>query len=73
MVDIAVDDLSTLTLAISTTTKLPTRIFEMVDNNLFGDTLQAVEFTDYKTVSGLQLPTLFTFGGTNPATLAYQK
>jgi hypothetical protein len=60
MVDIAVDDLSTLTLAISTTTKLPTRIFEMVDNNLFGDTLQAVEFTDYKTVSGLQLPTLFT-------------
>jgi len=60
MVDIAVGNLPPLTLAISATTKLPTRIFEMVDNNLFGDTLQAIEFTDYKVVNGLQLPTLFT-------------
>ena len=60
MVDIAIGNLPPLTLAISATTKLPTRIFEMVDNNLFGDTLQAIEFTDYKTVNGLQLPTLFT-------------
>ena len=60
MVDIAIGDLPPLTLAISATTKLPTRIFEMVDNNLFGDTLQAIEFTDYKAVNGLQLPTLFT-------------
>ena len=60
MVDIALGNLSPLTLAISATTKLPTRIFEMVDNNLFGDTLQAIEFTDYKAVNGLQLPTLFT-------------
>ena len=60
MVDIAIGDLAPLTLAISATTKLPTRIFEMVDNNLFGDTLQAIEFTDYKTANGLQLPTLFT-------------
>jgi metallo-beta-lactamase superfamily protein len=60
LVDIAIGDLSPLTLAIDAKTKLPTRIFEMVDNNLFGDTLQALEFTDYKAVSGLQLPTLFT-------------
>ena len=60
MVDIAIDDLSKLTLAIDATTKLPTRIFEMVDNNIMGDTMQAIEFTDYKTVNGLQLPTLFT-------------
>jgi Metallo-beta-lactamase superfamily len=60
LVDIAIDDLSKLTLAIDTTTKLPTRIFEMVDNNIMGDTMQAIEFTDYKTVNGLQLPTLFT-------------
>jgi Metallo-beta-lactamase superfamily len=60
MVDIAIGDLPPLTLAIGATTKLPTRIFELVDNNLFGDTLQAIEFTDYKTVNGLQLPTLFT-------------
>lgn len=60
MVDIAIDDLSKLTLSIDATTKLPTRIFEMVDNNIMGDTMQALEFTDYKTVSGLQLPTLLT-------------
>jgi Metallo-beta-lactamase superfamily len=60
MVDIAISDLPPLTLAISATTKLPTRIFEMVDNNLFGDTLQAIEFTNYTTVNGLQVPTLFT-------------
>jgi metallo-beta-lactamase superfamily protein len=60
MVDITIDNLPPLTLAISATTKLPTRIFEMVDNNLFGDTLQAIEFTDYKAVNSLQLPTLFT-------------
>jgi len=60
LVDIAIDDLPPLTLAISATTKLPTRIFQMVDNNLFGDTLQALEFTDYKPMNGLQLPTLLT-------------
>ena len=60
LVDIAIDDLSKLTLAIDTTTKLPTRIFEMVDNNIMGDTMAAIEFTDYKTVNGLQLPSLFT-------------
>src|SRR5204862_7995888 len=42
------------------TTKLPTRIVQLVDNNLFGDTRQALECTDYKTVNGLQLPTLLT-------------
>ena len=60
MVDIAIDDLPELTLAIDATTKLPTRIFEMVDNNIMGDTMQALEFTDYKAVNGLQLPTLLT-------------
>jgi hypothetical protein len=60
MVDVAIDDLPVLTLAINATTRLPTRIFQMVDNNLFGDTMQALEFTDYKAVNGLQLPTLLT-------------
>jgi glyoxylase-like metal-dependent hydrolase (beta-lactamase superfamily II) len=60
MVDIAIDDLSPLTLAIDATTKRPTRIVEMVDNNIMGDTMQALEFTDYKAVNGLQLPTLLT-------------
>lgn len=60
LIDVAIGNLSPLTLAIDAKTKLPTRIFEMVDNNLFGDTLQAIEFTDYQAVNGLQLPTLFT-------------
>jgi len=60
LVDIAIDDLPAVTLAISQTTKLPTRVFQMIDNNIFGDTMQALEFTDYKAVNGLQLPTLFT-------------
>jgi hypothetical protein len=60
MVDIAIDDLPALTLAINTTTRLPNRIFQMVDNIIFGDTMQALEFSDYKAATGLQLPTLFT-------------
>jgi metallo-beta-lactamase superfamily protein len=60
MVDIAIDDLPALTLVINATTKLPSRINQMVDNNIFGDTLQGLEFSDYKTVNGLQVPTLFT-------------
>jgi hypothetical protein len=60
LVDIAIDDLPALTLAINATTRLPSRIVQMVDNNIFGDTTQAIEFTDYKAVNGLQLPTLFT-------------
>jgi hypothetical protein len=60
MVDIAIDDLPALTLAINVTTKLPSRIVQMVDNNIFGDTMQAIEFADYKAVSGVHLPMLFT-------------
>ncbi|PYR45458.1 MAG: hypothetical protein DMF89_24975 [Acidobacteria bacterium] len=60
MVDIAIGDLPALTLAINASSKLPTRIFETVDNNIFGDTMQAIEFTGYKAVNGLQLPTLLT-------------
>jgi hypothetical protein len=60
LVDIAIGDLPPLTLAIDATTKRPTRIVQLVDNNIFGDTLQALAFTDYTAVNGLQLPTLFT-------------
>ena len=60
MVDIAIGDLPPLTLAIDAKTKLPTRIVQMVDNNIMGDTMQALEFTDYKALNGLQLPTLLT-------------
>src|SRR5215831_15425291 len=60
MVDITIDDLPPLTLAINATTRQPSRIWQTVDNNIFGDTMQAIEFADYKAVNGLQLPTLFT-------------
>src|SRR5262249_6188659 len=59
-VDITIDDLPPLTLAINATTRQPSRIWQTVDNNIFGDTMQAIEFADYKAVNGLQLPTLFT-------------
>jgi hypothetical protein len=59
MVDIAIGDLPTLTLTINATTKLPSRISQMVDGTL-GDTLQGIEFTDYKEVNGLKLPMLLT-------------
>src|SRR2546425_1670877 len=60
LVDITVGDLPTLTLAISATTKLPTRIIQMTDNATMGDTAVALAFSDYRPVNGLQLPTRLT-------------
>jgi hypothetical protein len=49
----------TLTLAIDSTRKLPTRVIRMTDSATLGDTAVATEFRDYKPVNGLQLPTRF--------------
>jgi hypothetical protein len=50
----------TVTPAIDSTTKLPTRVIQMTDSATLGDTLVSTEFRDYKGVSGLQLPTRIT-------------
>ena len=60
LVDIAIGDLQPLTLAIDTTTKLPTRVIQMTDSATMGDTAVALAFGDYRPVSGLQLPTRLT-------------
>lgn len=59
LVDVTSDGV-TLTLAIDAATKLPSRVIQMVDSATLGDTAISTEFRDYKTVSGLQLPTRIT-------------
>src|SRR6185503_2305123 len=59
LVDITIDDLPTLTLAISASTKLPTRILQMTAGAM-GDTLVALALSDYRPVNGLQLPRVMT-------------
>ena len=48
------------TLAIDSTTKLPTRIVWTLDFSIIGDTPIETRFTDYRPVDGLQLPTRLT-------------
>ena len=60
LVDIAIGDLPTLTLAISAATKMPTRIIQMTDSPTMGDTAVALAFSDYRPVNGVQLPTRLT-------------
>jgi glyoxylase-like metal-dependent hydrolase (beta-lactamase superfamily II) len=50
----------TLTMAIDGTTRLPARVTYITDSPTLGDTPISTEFADYKTVSGLQLPTRIT-------------
>ena len=56
LVDITVGDLPTLTVAINTSTKLPTRMTQMTGGAM-GDTAVALAFSDYHAVNGLQFPT----------------
>jgi glyoxylase-like metal-dependent hydrolase (beta-lactamase superfamily II) len=51
---------ATVTLAIDGTTKLPTRVVWMTDNPTLGDYAIETRFGDYRSVNGVQLPTLFT-------------
>ena len=51
---------ATLTLAIDSTTKLPTRVIQMTDTPTMGDTPVELRFADYRAVNGIQLPTRLT-------------
>jgi glyoxylase-like metal-dependent hydrolase (beta-lactamase superfamily II) len=46
----------TLTLAINSTTKLPSRIIQMTDSPTMGDTAVETQFGEYQTVGGVKLP-----------------
>jgi glyoxylase-like metal-dependent hydrolase (beta-lactamase superfamily II) len=59
LVDVTVNGL-TLTLAVDNTTKLPSRVVQMIDSPTLGDTAIETRFSDYQSVSGLRLPTRFT-------------
>jgi glyoxylase-like metal-dependent hydrolase (beta-lactamase superfamily II) len=48
------------TLAIDSTTKLPTRVVSMTDNTNLGDVAIETSFADYQDVSGLKLPARLT-------------
>jgi glyoxylase-like metal-dependent hydrolase (beta-lactamase superfamily II) len=48
------------TLAIDTSSALPTRVVSMTDNTNLGDVAIETKFTDYDDVSGLQLPRTLT-------------
>jgi glyoxylase-like metal-dependent hydrolase (beta-lactamase superfamily II) len=46
----------TLTLAINSSTKLPSRIIQMTDSPTMGDTAIETQFSEYQRVGGVQLP-----------------
>ena len=60
LVDVTVPSGPTLTLAIDSTTKLPTRVVWTTDVALYGDGQMETRFLDYRAVDGIQLPTRFT-------------
>jgi len=60
VVDITTADGLTFTLAIDSTTKLPTRVVSMGDNTNLGDVAVETSFADYQEVNGLQLPAHLT-------------
>jgi glyoxylase-like metal-dependent hydrolase (beta-lactamase superfamily II) len=60
VVDITTPDGLMFTLAIDSTTKLPTRVVSMTDNTNLGDVAIETSFADYQDVDGLQLPALLT-------------
>jgi glyoxylase-like metal-dependent hydrolase (beta-lactamase superfamily II) len=47
------------TVAFDSTTKLPSRVVQMVDSATMGDVAMETTFSDYQTVNGLQLPKHF--------------
>ena len=60
LVDVTTADGRTFTLAIDTTSKLPTRVFSRGDNTNLGDVVIESSFADYQESGGLQLPTRLT-------------
>ncbi len=59
-VDVTTASGFTLTLAIDSTTKLPTRVVSMTDNTVLGDVAIETSFADYQDVNGLKLPARLT-------------
>jgi glyoxylase-like metal-dependent hydrolase (beta-lactamase superfamily II) len=60
VVDITTANGLTFTLAIDTTTKLPTWVVSTTDNTNLGDVLIETAFDDYQDVAGLKIPRHFT-------------
>ena len=60
VVDVTTVNGLAFTLAIDSTTKLPTRVVSMTDHNNLGDVAIETSFADYQAVEGLQLPTRLT-------------
>jgi hypothetical protein len=50
-----------LTVAFDATSKLPARVVQLVDSATLGDRPNEMRWSDYRSVSGVQLPTLFTW------------
>jgi glyoxylase-like metal-dependent hydrolase (beta-lactamase superfamily II) len=59
-VDITAANGLKFTLAIDSTTKLPTRVVSMTDNTNLGDVAIETSFADYQDVNGLKLPARLT-------------
>src|SRR5207248_643888 len=60
LVDITTANNLKFTLAIDSSTKLPTRVVSMTDNTNLGDVAVETTFADYQDVAGLRLPTGLT-------------
>ena len=60
LVDVTTANGQTFTLAIDSTSKLPTRVVTRTDNTNLGDVAISTAFAGYQAVGGLQLPTELT-------------
>jgi len=60
LVDVTTASGLLFTLAIDTTTKLPTRVTSRTDNTNLGDVVVETSFAEYQDAGGLQLPTRLT-------------
>jgi len=60
LVDLKLDTIL-LTVAFDAKTKLPSRVVQLVYNATLGDRPNEMRWSDYRAVSGVQLPTLFTW------------
>jgi glyoxylase-like metal-dependent hydrolase (beta-lactamase superfamily II) len=60
LVDVTTANGQKFTLAIDSTTKLPSRVVTMTDNTNLGDVAISTSFAGYQDVGGLQLPTSLT-------------
>ena len=60
LVDLKLDTIL-LTVAFDANTKLPSRVVQLVYNATLGDRPNEMRWSDYRAVSGVQLPTLFTW------------